>query len=60
MNAEKRRYVSEDATKLELQGLAEQTYNLLLDWESNIPSELTINWSTLETDVYLPQILVLQ
>lgn len=54
------RYVSEDVTKLELQALAEQTYARLLDWEANLPHQLVVDKSTLDTAVHLPQVLVLQ
>ncbi|KAI7152457.1 hypothetical protein KC349_g8977 [Hortaea werneckii] len=53
-------YVSEDVTKLELQALAEQTYARLLDWEANLPYQLVVDKSTLDTAVHLPQVLVLQ
>ncbi|KAI7554627.1 hypothetical protein KC331_g416 [Hortaea werneckii] len=54
------RYVREDVTNEELQGLSEQTYSQLLDWRRNLPAELSIDTSVPEITAALPHILVLQ
>lgn len=58
--ANKGRYVREDVTNEELQGLSEQTYSQLLDWRRNLPAELSIDTSVPEITAALPHILVLQ
>ena len=54
------RYMSQDASKLELQDLAEKTFESLLAWRSSLPPELTLNMASLGSTRHLPQILTLQ
>ncbi|THX81558.1 hypothetical protein D6D04_04002 [Aureobasidium pullulans] len=52
-------YASENTTNLELQRLAHDTFAQLRDWRENLPTELDLDMTTLETTKTLPHILVL-
>lgn len=59
-NTDSYRYASENTTNLELQRLAHDTFAQLRDWRENLPTELDLDMTTLETTKILPHILVLQ
>lgn len=52
--------MNQDATKLELQDLAEKTFESLLAWRSSLPPELALNTGDLASTRHLPQVLTLQ
>lgn len=54
------RYVSADASKVELQALGQRTLDQLLEWHLTLPDELVLDMATLETTIVLPHVLVLQ
>ena len=54
------RYVSADASNVELQALGQRTLDRLLEWHATLPEELALNVDTLETARVLPHVLVLQ
>ena len=54
------RYVSADASKVELQALGQQTLDQLLEWHSTLPDELVVDIATVDSARVLPQVLVLQ
>lgn len=59
-NTDSYRYASENTTNLELQRLALDTFAQIRDWRENLPTELDLDVTTLETTKILPHILVLQ
>ena len=54
------RYVSADASNVELQALGQRTLDRLFEWHATLPEELALNTATLETVRVLPHVLVLQ
>lgn len=54
------RYVSADASDVELQALGQRTLDRLLDWHTTLPPELVVDMTALETNRVLPHVLVLQ
>lgn len=54
------RYVSADASKVELQALGQRTLDRLLEWHRTLPDELALDIATLQTTRVLPHVLVLQ
>ena len=58
--ADMNRYVSADASKIELQALGQRTLNRLLEWHATLPEDLVVDMTTLDTARVLPHVLVLQ
>jgi hypothetical protein len=47
-------------TNIELQALAHQTFENLMQWRSSLPEEVNIDVATLDNSMVLPQVLMLQ
>jgi hypothetical protein len=60
LSADIYRYVSADASNVELQALGQRTLDRLLDWHATLPDEVALDMDTLETAKVLPHVLVLQ
>ena len=60
LSADIYRYVSADASKIELQALGQRTLDRLLEWHATLPEELVIDMATLDKARVLPHVLVLQ
>ena len=54
------RYASKDASKHELQALAEETFDRLVHWKSALPDLLILDMTTLDSKQILPHVLLLQ
>ena len=54
------RYFHADASNLELQRLAQETFDRLLIWRSTLPAELNLNVDGPASRPYLPHLLMLQ
>ncbi|KAH7117251.1 hypothetical protein B0J13DRAFT_652899 [Dactylonectria estremocensis] len=53
-------YFRADASNTDLQALAHQTNQLLVDWKSKLPPQLQVDTESESTGLYLPQALILQ
>lgn len=57
---DKCRYAIKDTTNRELQSLAQETFEQLLEWRSTLPVEVDIDVTSLGNKVVLPHVLGLQ
>jgi hypothetical protein len=59
-DTDRRRYASKDTTNRELQSLAQETFEQLVQWRSTLPAEVDIDVATLDDKMVMPHVLGLQ